>query len=75
MLVFVDASYRWKATEVVLDDLTEALKDLEVDGSGFTSARRRSGPCSELPERGLPHDGPAQGSVSGATRAGSLPSC
>lgn len=32
MLVFVDASYRWKATEVVLDDLTEALKDLEVDG-------------------------------------------
>ena len=28
--------------------------------SGFASARRRSGPCSELPERGLPHDGPAQ---------------
>ncbi|MEP7379134.1 MAG: nucleotidyltransferase [Chloroflexota bacterium] len=34
LLVFVDASYESQAPEVVLDDLADALTELEVDGYG-----------------------------------------
>jgi Second Messenger Oligonucleotide or Dinucleotide Synthetase domain len=34
ILVFVDSSYEAQAAEVVLDDLADALKELEVDGYG-----------------------------------------
>ncbi len=66
----IDAAIRALILRLARENPRGAVSGSEgsFGSSGSASAQRRSGPCSELPERVVPHDGPAQPGPSSCAR-------